>query len=132
MIGLMAHRLALLLVALSIACAPAHGAALNLEMRHAWNGEGLLLDSLRYENAAGETLSVTRLSYLLSGFALEREDGVWMELPTSMPGSTPNAIAPPRAFQKSRRGSYRALRFQSASSPRRMPPIPPPGAPDTR
>ena len=34
----------------------------------------VLLDSLRYENAAGETLSLTRVSYLISGFAIERDD----------------------------------------------------------
>ncbi|HVM48548.1 MAG TPA: MbnP family protein [Candidatus Acidoferrum sp.] len=55
------------------------GAGLELDIRHTFNGEPLLLDSLRYRNAAAETLSVTRLSYLLSGFALEREDGSWLE-----------------------------------------------------
>ncbi len=49
-------------------------------MRHTFRGEPLLLDSLRYRNTAGETLSVERLSYLLSGFALQREDGGWTEL----------------------------------------------------
>lgn len=63
------------------AFAPARGAASGLELtiRPVFNGAPLLLDSLRYPNAAGETLSVTRLSYLLSGFALEREDGTWVE-----------------------------------------------------
>src|SRR5205814_9014806 len=33
-----------------------------------------------YENSARETFSVTRLSFLLSSFALEGEDGIWTEL----------------------------------------------------
>jgi cytochrome c peroxidase len=53
--------------------------SLELTIRPVFNGAPLLLDSLRYPNAAGETLSVTRLSYLLSSFALEREDGTWIE-----------------------------------------------------
>ena len=60
--------------------ATAWGASLEVAVRHTFNGDVLLLDSLRYENAGRETLSVTRLSYLLSGFAVEREDGVWVEL----------------------------------------------------
>ncbi len=49
-------------------------------MQHSVNGNMLLLDSLRYRNAAEETLSFTRVSYLLSGFALQREDGTWLEI----------------------------------------------------
>ncbi len=55
-------------------------ATLEIAMRHTFNEAPLLLDSLRFQNAAGETLSVSRLSYLLSGFAIEREDGVWVEI----------------------------------------------------
>ena len=44
-------------------------------------GSPLILDSLRYENSAKETLSFTRISFLLSGFALEKESGGWVELP---------------------------------------------------
>ena len=64
-----------------IAVAPAFGATLGVTMRHTFGGEPLQLDSLRFKNATGETLSVTRLSYLLSGFALEKSDGTWVELP---------------------------------------------------
>jgi cytochrome c peroxidase len=39
------------------------------------------LDSLRYENSARETLSFTRISFLLSGFGLEKDSGGWTELP---------------------------------------------------
>ncbi len=55
-------------------------ASLEFSIRHTFNGEPLELDAVRYQNAAGETFSVTRASYLLSGFALERADGSWLEL----------------------------------------------------
>ena len=54
--------------------------ALEIAVRNTFNGEPLLLDSLRYQNGAGETLAVTRLSMLLSGFAIEREKGEWVEI----------------------------------------------------
>jgi hypothetical protein len=67
------HATAILGLALLAHVAPA--TTLEIALQHSFNGDRLLLDSLRYQNAAGETLSVTRLSYLLSGIALEREDG---------------------------------------------------------
>ncbi|MCX8494991.1 MAG: cytochrome C peroxidase [Akkermansiaceae bacterium] len=59
---------------------PLGAMSLDVEMRHTANGNPLLLDSLRYQNVAGETYSFTRVSYLLSGFALEHENGAWEEL----------------------------------------------------
>ena len=55
-------------------------ASLQIEIQPSFNSDPLILDSLRYTNAAGETLSVTRLSYLLSGFSFERLDGSWFDL----------------------------------------------------
>ena len=55
-------------------------ASLQIEIQPSFNSDPLILDSLRYTNAAGETLSVTRLSYLLSGFSFERPDGSWLDL----------------------------------------------------
>ena len=71
---------ALLLLAATL---PQLAAAARLEVaiEPIFQGEPLRLDALRYKNAAGETLSVTRLSYLLGGFALERPDGSWLEFP---------------------------------------------------
>ncbi len=54
-------------------------ASLELSIRHTFNGEPLQLDAVRYQNAAGEAFSITRASCLLSGFALERGDGSWLE-----------------------------------------------------
>ena len=60
---------------------PAAAARLEITIEPVFQGAPLRLDSPAYQNAAGETLSVTRLSYLLSGFALEGGDGQWVEVP---------------------------------------------------
>ena len=56
--------------------------ATNLEtvIQPTFTGSPLILESLRYENSAKETLSFTRISFLLSGFALEKDSGGWIEL----------------------------------------------------
>ena len=98
------------LMALLLAGA-AWGAPLEIAVRPTFDGEPLRLDSLRYTNAAGETLSVSRLSYLLSGFALQREDGTWVEIPgqyawmdAAQQRSVVRIETPPA-------GKYRAVRF---------------------
>jgi cytochrome c peroxidase len=101
--------LALLVLAFGIHAASA--AVLEVAVRHTFGGEPLLLDSLRYQDAAGETLSFTRVSYLLSGFAIEREDGVWVELPDRnawMDAAKRRTVARLDAVPG---GKYRALRF---------------------
>src|SRR5262249_40730308 len=75
-----ASSLLLLTLVLLSLCHLCSAASLEISIRPCFAGQPLLLDSLRYKNSAGETFSVTRLSYLLSGFALERPDGSWMEL----------------------------------------------------
>jgi len=85
--------------------------SLEISIRHTFNGEPLQLDSLRYQNAAGERLSVTRVSYLLSGFALERGDGSWLELSNAIAwmdaGKNRTSFRVPEAPL----GIYRSLRF---------------------
>ena len=55
-------------------------AGVQIQVHHVLGGQNLRLHSLRYENARGERFSVTRLSYLLSGFALQTVSGEWVEL----------------------------------------------------
>jgi cytochrome c peroxidase len=89
----------------------ASGAVLEIAVRHTFGAEPLLLDSLRYRNGAGETLSFTRLSYLLGGFALEREDGVWVEMPGQyawMDAAKGRTVVRLDGVPE---GKYRALRF---------------------
>src|SRR5215467_6151600 len=56
------------------------GASLNIQIDPQFAGEPVQPNSLRYQTVAGESFSITRISYLLSGFALERADGAWLEL----------------------------------------------------
>ena len=101
--------LGLTLLALSQICAVA--SSLEIVIRHTFNGEPLQLGAVRYQNAAGENFSVTRASYLLSGLALERGDGSWLECSNAVAwmdvekgrASVRVAEVPP--------GSYRSLRF---------------------
>ena len=74
-------------------------------------GDPLLLDSVRYENAARETLSVTRLSYLLSGFAIERGDGVWVEVANQFAWMDAAKRRTVIRLDGVPGGKYRALRF---------------------
>ncbi len=97
-------------------------------MRHTFNGDALLLDSLRYENGAGETMSITRLSYLLSGFAVERAEGGWVEMPEQFAWMDAARRRTDFRLEGVPAGVYRALRFHvgpdaaaNASDPAKYP-----------
>lgn len=60
------------------------GATLQIQILPEVAGEGLQPASFRYHTSAGETFSVTRVSYLVSGFELQRDDGSWLELSNSV------------------------------------------------
>ena len=100
-----------ILLALVFASIFAQGAVLEISVRHTFTGEPLLLDSLRYQNSAAETLSFTRVSYLLSGFAFEREDGVWVEIPGQYAWMDAEKRRLSARLEGVPEGKYRALRF---------------------
>ena len=102
----------LLLAVIALAARAATGASLQFSVRHTFNGAPLLLDSLRYQNAAGETLSVTRLSYLLSDFALERADGSWLELTNEVAWMDASQGRASIGFEGLAADSFRSIRFQ--------------------
>ena len=56
------------------------GASLEIQVTPKFSGASIQPDSLRYQTSVGETFSMTRISYLLHGFALQRADGSWLEL----------------------------------------------------
>jgi cytochrome c peroxidase len=87
------------------------GISVELAVRHTFHGEPLQLDSLRYKNGAGETLSVVRLSYLLSGFALQRNDGTWEELPGSFAWMDSRQNRTVVRLESVREGKYLAMRY---------------------
>ena len=102
---------ALVLATVMTAAGVAPGATLEIALRHTFHGEPLMLDSLRYANSAGETMSFTRLSYLLSGFALEGDDGTWIELPEQQAWIDAAQRRTTLRLDEVPAGKYRALRF---------------------
>ena len=102
---------------LGLSVTAAHGAVLDVEMRQTFNGDPLLPDSLRYQNAAGETLSVTRVSYLLSGFAVEKEAGGWTEIPEQTAWIDMGQHRLEARLTVIPEGRYRAMRFDVGLSP---------------
>jgi cytochrome c peroxidase len=59
-------------------------ATLQIEITPKVSGENLQPASFRYQTVAGEMFSITRVSYLVSDFALQRNDGSWLELSNSV------------------------------------------------
>lgn len=55
------------------------GASLEIKILPRFNHSALIFDSVTNQTAAGQTISVTRLDFLLSDFALRRVNGSWME-----------------------------------------------------
>jgi len=71
-------------LALVLAVQAAAAATLQIEITPKVCGENLQPASLRYQTSAGETFSITRVSYLVSDFALQRNDGSWLEISNSV------------------------------------------------
>jgi cytochrome c peroxidase len=78
------NALPLLFCALVSLWFSASAATLELQITPKVSGENLQPASLRYQTSAGETFSVTRVSWLASDFALQRNDGSWLELSNSV------------------------------------------------
>ena len=113
----MLRQFSFALAALATAAHPLPAADLDIAFRHTFGDAPLLLDSLRHTNGARETLSVTRLSYLLSGFALEREDGGWMEFPDHVAWVDAAKGRLSTRLNAVPAGRYRAVRFHIGPDP---------------
>ena len=77
-------RPAWVLVACWVALVGLRAGELRLRVMPQVSGEPVQAASLRYETGAGESYSITRFSMLLSGFAVQRVDGSWSELPDAV------------------------------------------------
>jgi cytochrome c peroxidase len=97
------------LLALSQICVLA--SSLEIVIRHTFNGEPLQLGAVRYQNAARESFSVTRVSYLLSGFALEQGDGLWLEFSNTVAWVDVEKGRASLRVPEIPPGLYRSLRF---------------------
>ncbi len=65
-------------------CLAASAATLQIQITPKVFGGDLQPASLRYQTSAGETFSVTRVSYFVSDVALQRDDGSWLEFSNSV------------------------------------------------
>ena len=101
----------LLPLLLWIFSAYARGSELEVVLLPNFAGSPLLSDSLRYENSAKETLSFTRLSMLLTSFALEKESGGWVELPDQNAWLDLEKQRWDFRLTNVPKGAYRAIRF---------------------
>src|SRR5271169_4650179 len=61
-----------------------HAATLQIQITPKVSGENLQPASFRYQTSAGETFSITRVSYLVSDFELQRDDGSWLAISNSV------------------------------------------------
>ena len=59
-------------------------ASLQIEITPKFLGDDIRPNSLCYQSAASERFSITRVSYLLSEFALQRKDGSWLKFSNSV------------------------------------------------
>jgi len=90
---------------------PVQAVTLHGQLRHLAEQQPLMLDALRYQTGVGETFAITRASYLLSGFALQRGDGSWLELPRQVVWMDVVKRRQQFALATVPTGRYRALRF---------------------
>ena len=97
--------------------AVANAADLELRVTPAFQGSPLFLDSLRYQLPSGESISVSRLSMLLSGFALQRTDGSWLELPRQYAWLDAAAHRTSVTLHDIPGGRYEAFRFAVGPEP---------------
>jgi cytochrome c peroxidase len=88
-----------------------HAAQLELRFEHRFDTSPLFLDAVRYRLSTGEEISVSRLSYLLSGFALEKQTGGWVELTNQFACVDAEKRRTEFALADIPADQYRALRF---------------------
>ncbi len=92
-------------------CMSLHAATLEFAFRHAYNGGLLKLDSPDQRTVAGEAFSIARISYLVSGVALERGDGSWLEFTNAVAWIDAQAGRTALRLAEVPAGAYRGVRF---------------------
>ena len=105
------HLLRVIIIAALYMPGRAGAVPVDIRIRPVAVGQPLLLDSLRYAKSGEEKFSVSRLSYLVSGLALQRPDGTWVEPEFEV--AWLDAVKRRNAFRVENvpRGRYVALRF---------------------
>ena len=89
----------------------ASAAALQIQITPQCAGAAVQPASLRYQTAAGERFSLTRVSYLLGDFGLQREDGSWLECSNAVAWLDLGENRDTFRLENIPPGDYRALHF---------------------
>ncbi|MEW6157452.1 MAG: cytochrome-c peroxidase, partial [Verrucomicrobiota bacterium] len=92
-------------------------ATVKIKVQPMFQRDPLQMSALRYTNAAGEHISITRLSYFLSNFAFENSDGSWIHLTNSVAWMDAALDRPDFQPQFLPPASIRTLRFQVGLDP---------------
>ena len=85
------------------------GGTLRVDISHRFDDLPATLNSLKYK--AKETISISRLSYLISQPSLQREDNTWYELPEQFAWIDLSSRRTSFTLTDVPSGSYKALRF---------------------
>jgi cytochrome c peroxidase len=101
--------LAALFTACTLTKSPA--ASLQIVISPKVAGEEVQPNSLRYRTSAGESFSITRVSGLVSDFALQRDDGSWLELSNSVAWLDLEQNRQSIRLANLAPGEYRSVRF---------------------
>jgi cytochrome c peroxidase len=92
-------------------------ATLQVKITPEVSGEDLQPASFRYRTAAGETFSITRVSYLVSDFELQRDDGSWLECSNAVAWMDFEADRDSIRLDNVPAGVFRTLRFLVGLNP---------------
>lgn len=98
-----------LLLILALLLTWAKAGTLHINISHQFGDQPLTLNSLKYK--ASETLSVSRLSYLLSQLAMQKQDGSWLELPSQFALIDLGSRRTSFSLTQVPAGIYQAIRF---------------------
>jgi cytochrome c peroxidase len=97
----------------SSACA----ATLELQITPQMLGQDLQPASLRYQTSAGETFSVTRVSYFVSDVELQRDDGSWLAFSNAVEWLDFNENRDSIRIEQVLPGEFRTVRFLIGLNP---------------
>ncbi len=104
---------------MAVSCRPDKSVVTSANVHHVVGNELLSMDSVRYSNAAGNALSVTRLEYYLSGFELTDTEGKVTALDGVFYVNAEDATTHDLTLGKLNPGSYNQLRFYVGIVPER-------------
>ncbi|HEY3762579.1 MAG TPA: MbnP family protein [Verrucomicrobiae bacterium] len=110
-------RLACIFLAVACAASACCAATLELQITPKMLGQDLQPASLRYQTSAGETFSVTRVSYFISDIELQRDNGSWLSFSNSVEWLDFNANRDSIRLEQIPPGEFRTVRFLVGLNP---------------